>query len=165
MIMRNAVFAFSADPVTNGHIDIVRRASSLFDDIVIATTYETGKSGAMFTHEERLDMCKLAFADIPCVFDYVYIESTAVELCKTLNAKFLIRGIRGYTDLDYEYKLAYLNRKISDGFVETIFIPGDPKLSMFSSTTVRELIKLGVKTWEDMVPPDVATFIKTRGEK
>ena len=91
--MTRAVFAFSADPVTSGHVDIVRRASKLFDDIVIATVYTTGKTGAMFTGEERLEMCKLAFEDVPSVMDYMYIQYTAVELCKSVGANFMIRGI------------------------------------------------------------------------
>ena len=157
--MARAVFAFSADPVTLGHVDIVNRASELFDEIVIATVSSTCKPGEMFTGRQRLEMCHNVFSDDPSIVDYKFILDTAVNLCKDVGAKFMIRGIRGYTDLDYEYKLAYLNRQISGGTVETIFIPGEPELSMFSSTTVRELIRLNVDTWKTMVPKCVEDYI------
>ena len=159
--MARAVFAFSADHVTLGHVDIVNRSSKLFDEIVIATVNSTGKPGEMFTGKQRLEMCYEVFLNHPCIVDYKFINDTAVNLCKDVRAKFMIRGIRGYTDLDYEYKLAYLNRKISGGAVETIFIPGEPELSMFSSTTVRELIRLNVDTWKTMVPKCVEDCITT----
>ncbi len=164
--MRNsinkAVFAFSADPVTRGHVDIVNRASGLFDEIIIATIKSTGKAGEMFSGTERMMMIRLAFANLPEITQFRFIDGATVDFCKEVDAKYLIRGIRGYTDLDYEYKLAYLNKQLSNGEIETIFIPGDPTLSMYSSTTVRELIRLGNDTWKKLVPDTVVEYIENK---
>lgn len=164
---RRALFAFSADPVTNGHVDIVKRASKLFDEIVIATVPETKKTTGMFLFPERMFMIRLAFSNMPkVVISPEPITETTVDLCKKYNAKFLIRGIRDYTDLDFEYKLAYMNRQLSDNDIETIFIPGDPQLSMFSSTTVRELIRLKKDSvWIKMVPKEIAEYFQTMRRK
>ena len=158
--MTRAVFAFSADPVTNGHIDIVNRASRLFDEIVIATVRTTGKAGEMFTGDQRLEMCRCAFKGNPVVVDYKFIDGTTVDLCKSVRARFLIRGIRGYTDLDYELNLSHINREISNGTIDTIFIPSKLELSMFSSSAVRGLIKVSVDNWKKMVPESVAVYIE-----
>lgn len=162
--MTRAVFAFSADPVTNGHVDIVNRASNLFDEIVIATVRTTGKTGEMFTGEQRLEMCRRAFKDNPVVIDYKFIDGTTVDLCKSVRARFLIRGIRGYTDLDYELNLSHINMEISNGTIDTIFIPSKLELSMFSSSAVRGLLKVSVDNWKKMVPESVAVYIEELGK-
>lgn len=159
---KRAVFAFSACPITDGHIDIVHRAAKVFDEIIIAIPRHVNKGDAdrMFNDADRFVMAKVTFADEPNVTNVVFIETTTIDICKKYNARFLIRGIRDYTDLNYEYKLAYLNRKISVGVVDTFFVPGDPTLSMFSSTTVRELIKLKNPTWKEFVPKCVIAYIE-----
>ena len=161
--VKRAVFAFSACPVTDGHVDIVHRAAKVFDEIVIAIPRCVNKGDAdrMFTEFNRMDMARLAFANEQKVISIEFINTTTVDFCRDHHVRFLIRGIRDYTDLDYEYKLAFLNRKMSGGVVETFFVPGDPTLSMFSSTTVRELIKLKNQTWREMVPGVVIKYIES----
>ena len=160
-----AVFAFSADPITIGHVDILTRAAKLFDKIIVATVPETKKSNWLFSYDARQHMIEMLVNEHPilkknCVASRFAITNTTVKFCKGNRANYLIRGIRGYTDLDYEYKLAYLNRQLSDNKLETIFIPGDPNLSMFSSTTVREFMRLNNSYWKKLVPEEILDYLE-----
>lgn len=136
--MRNiAVFPGTFDPITVGHVDIVNRASSMFDEIIIAIGVNTKKT-TLFELEKRKEWVKIAFANNPKVRVEAY-EGLTVDFCKTVNATFLLRGLRNGTDFDYESHIAQLNKALWNN-IETIFIMCNPELSYISSTLVRDLI-------------------------
>jgi pantetheine-phosphate adenylyltransferase len=136
--MRNiAVFPGTFDPITVGHVDIVNRASSMFDEIIIAIGVNTKKT-TLFDLEKRKEWVKIAFANNPKVRVESY-EGLTVDFCKTVNATFLLRGLRNGTDFDYESHIAQLNKALWNN-IETIFIMCNPELSYISSTLVRDLI-------------------------
>jgi len=136
--MRNiAVFPGTFDPITVGHVDIVNRASSMFDEIIIAIGVNTKKT-TLFDLEKRKEWVKIAFANNPKVRVEAY-EGLTVDFCKTVNATFLLRGLRNGTDFDYESHIAQLNKALWNK-IETIFIMCNPELSYISSTLVRDLI-------------------------
>jgi pantetheine-phosphate adenylyltransferase len=136
--MRNiAVFPGTFDPITVGHVDIVNRASSMFDEIIIAIGVNTKKT-TLFDLEKRKEWVKIAFANNPKVRVEAY-EGLTVDFCKTVNATFMLRGLRNGTDFDYESHIAQLNKALWNN-IETIFIMCNPELSYISSTLVRDLI-------------------------
>jgi len=136
--MRNiAVFPGTFDPITVGHVDIVNRASSMFDEIIIAIGVNTKKT-TLFDLEKRKEWVKIAFVNNPKVRVEAY-EGLTVDFCKAVNATFLLRGLRNGTDFDYESHIAQLNKALWNN-IETIFIMCNPELSYISSTLVRDLI-------------------------
>jgi pantetheine-phosphate adenylyltransferase len=132
-----AVFPGTFDPITIGHVDIVNRATELFDEIVIAVGVNTKKT-TLFDLDLRKQWIQTAFANNPKVRIESY-EGLTVDFCKKTGAKFLLRGLRNGTDFDYESHIAQLNKALWSE-IETVFIMCDPALSYISSTLVRDLI-------------------------
>ncbi|MBK9150156.1 MAG: pantetheine-phosphate adenylyltransferase [Saprospiraceae bacterium] len=136
--MNIAVFPGSFDPITTGHVDIVRRALPLFDKIIVAVGVNNQKQ-ALFSLEKRLDWLRDVFREMPKV-EISYFEGLTVKFCEQQNARFLIRGLRNASDFDYEKTISQLNTIIGNN-VETIFLISQPEYSHISSTIVREIIK------------------------
>ncbi len=132
-----AVFPGTFDPVTIGHVDIVNRASELFDEIIIAIGVNTKKT-TLFDLQVRKQWIQTAFANNPKVRIESY-EGLTVDFCKKMGAKFLLRGLRNGTDFDYESHIAQLNKALWND-IETVFIMCDPAMSYVSSTLIRDLI-------------------------
>lgn len=132
-----AVFPGTFDPVTIGHVDIVNRASELFDEIIIAIGVNTKKT-TLFDLQVRKQWIQTAFANNPKVRIESY-EGLTVDFCKKMGAKFLLRGLRNGTDFDYESHIAQLNKALWNE-IETVFIMCDPAMSYVSSTLIRDLI-------------------------
>ena len=139
--MRIGVFAGSFDPITHGHEDIVLKAMPLFDQIIIAIGVNIDKKSA-FPLEDRIKWIENTFAEYPKV-KVVSYEGLTVDLCKKMNANFIIRGLRNTTDFEYESIIAEANKKLNPD-IETVFLLSDPNLRCISSTVVRDLIKNGV---------------------
>lgn len=139
--MRIGVFAGSFDPITRGHEDIVLKAMPLFDQIIIAIGVNIDKKSA-FPLEDRIKWIENTFAEYPKV-KVVSYERLTVDLCKKMNANFIIRGLRNTTDFEYESIIAEANKKLNPD-IETVFLLSDPNLRCISSTVVRDLIKNGV---------------------
>lgn len=139
--MKTAVFAGSFDPITRGHEDIVLKAMPLFDQIIIAIGVNIDKKSA-FPLEDRIKWIENTFAEYPKV-KVVSYEGLTVDLCKNMNANFIIRGLRNTTDFEYESIIAEANKKLNPD-IETVFLLSDPNLRCISSTVVRDLIKNGV---------------------
>lgn len=138
--MRIAVFAGSFDPVTKGHVDIVKRAIPLFDKIIVAMGINSAKK-YFFETKKRIAFLEAAFEDEPTVEVDTYRQLTAFY-CKEKGANFLLRGLRNSTDFNYENTIANLNSTIGDN-LETIFLMAASEYSCYSSTVVREIIKGG----------------------
>jgi pantetheine-phosphate adenylyltransferase len=132
-----AVFPGSFDPITLGHVNVVKRAAPLFDKIIVAIGNNTTKK-YYFTFEQRKQWIDEIFRDYPNVETTAY-QGLTVNFTKSVGAKYLLRGIRNAADFDYEKTIAQLN-KAMDPELETICIISDPELSHISSTIVREIL-------------------------
>jgi len=138
--MRIAVFPGSFDPITIGHVDLVRRALPLFDKVILAIGINSQKK-YLFPLEQRLEWLRLVFEDEPKV-DVDSFERLTADYCKRIGANYLLRGLRNASDFDYEKTISQLNHIVGDG-LETIFLIAQPGYSHISSTIVREIIKGG----------------------
>lgn len=138
--MNVCVFPGSFDPITGGHVDLVRRALPLFDKIIISIGINSQKN-TLFTLEQRMEWIKDVFADEPKV-QINFFEKLTADFCKKVNAKWILRGLRNASDFDYEKTISQLNYIVGNG-VETIFLISQPQFSHISSTIVREIIKGG----------------------
>lgn len=136
--MKIGVFAGSFDPITRGHEDIVLQALPLFDEIIIAIGVNIDKKYA-FPLEQRIKWIENTFAEYSKV-KVVSYEGLTVDLCRKMNAGFIIRGLRNTTDFEYESIIAEANKKLNSE-VETVFFLSDPTVRCISSTVVRDLIK------------------------
>jgi pantetheine-phosphate adenylyltransferase len=137
--MRRAVCPGSFDPVTNGHLDIIGRASRLFDEVVVVVLVNQAKS-ALFTVDERITMLR----EVTASFDNVRIESfrgLLVDFCRAQEAAVLVKGLRAVSDFDYELQMAHMNIGLAG--VETLFMPTNPLYSFLSSSLVKDVAKWG----------------------
>jgi pantetheine-phosphate adenylyltransferase len=137
--MRRAVCPGSFDPVTNGHLDIVGRASRLFDEVIVGVLINNSKTG-LFTIEERIEMLGQATAS----YGNVRVEAfhgLLVDFCRAQGAAVVIKGLRAVSDFDYELQMAQMNIGLSG--VETLFMPTNPLYSFLSSSLVKEVAKRG----------------------
>lgn len=138
--MKIAVFPGSFDPITTGHVDLVRRAVPLFDQIIVAVGINSKKS-YLFELEQRIEWLQKVFTGI----EQVRVDSftgLTVHYCDKIGARYLIRGLRNASDFDYEKTISQLNHIIGNK-VETVFLISRPEFSHISSTIVREIIKGG----------------------
>ncbi len=154
--MKKAVFSGSFDPITKGHENIILKALPLFDEIIVAIGENIMKKNA-FSLEQRLQWIKDVFADYPKV-KVMHYEGLTVDFCKSIGADFIIRGLRGSADLEYETTIAEANKKICPE-IETVFLLTEPSLRCVSSTVVRDLIKHNCPI-EQFVPETVCLKLK-----
>lgn len=138
--MKIAVFPGSFDPITIGHVKLVKRALPLFDKVIIAVGVNSQKR-YLFSLEERLDGINRVFENDDKV-EVDQHEGLTAHYCIKKNARYLLRGLRNASDFDYEKQLSQMNQIIGDG-VETVFLISEPQYSHISSTLVREIIKGG----------------------
>jgi pantetheine-phosphate adenylyltransferase len=138
--MKICVFPGSFDPITSGHVDLVKRALPLFDKIIIAIGINAQKK-YLFSLEQRQDWIKDVFKDEPKVTVDTF-ENLTADYCKRVEAAWILRGLRNASDFDYEKTISQLNFIVGKG-VETMFLISQPEFSHVSSTIVREIIKGG----------------------
>ena len=150
-----AVFPGSFDPITLGHYDIIKRSIHLFDKIIVAIGVNADKK-YMFSLEDRKRFIEESFADEPSISVVVY-EGLTIDLCKKMNAKFILRGLRNPADFEFEKAIAHTNRKLSK--IETVFLLTAAKTSYISSSIVRDVLRNGGE-YELLVPPAVRKNIK-----
>ena len=136
--MKIALFPGSFDPVTKAHVDIVKRSVDLFDKVYIGIGVNSGKEGFL-SIEKREQMLRAVFADEDRIHIIAY-EGLTVDFCKSINAAFMIRGIRTVSDFEYEKAIAQMNHALAPD-IESIFIVSKPGYSSISSTIVREIMK------------------------
>lgn len=137
--MRKAIFPGSFDPITLGHYDIIKRSLPLFDEIVVAIGINADKK-YMFSLEDRIQFIKDSFADEPKITVISY-EGLTIDLCRKLNADFILRGLRNPADFEFEKAIAHTNRRLSK--IETVFLLTAAKTSYISSSIVRDVIRNG----------------------
>jgi pantetheine-phosphate adenylyltransferase len=136
--MKIAVFPGSFDPITSGHVDLVKRALPLFDKIIVAIGINSQKS-YLFDLDQRLTWLQDVFKDEPKV-EIGHFEGLTAHYCKKIKARYLLRGLRNASDFDYEKTISQLNSIVGDD-LETLFLISRPEFSHISSTIVREIIK------------------------
>ena len=148
--MRRAIFPGSFDPITLGHVDIIKRGITLFDELIIAIGVNAEKK-YMFELEDRKRFIQDAFKDEPKIKVITYSGLT-VDLCKKEDAGFILRGLRNAGDFEFEKAIAHTNRKMSE--IETVFLLTSSGLSYISSSIVRDVIRNGGDV-SSLVPPTV----------
>jgi pantetheine-phosphate adenylyltransferase len=155
---RVAVYPGSFDPPTRGHLDIIQRASKLFEHVIVAVSNNSSKKH-VFSVSERIDMMEEATRGLPNV-DVDTFTGLLVDYLKRKKAHVLIRGLRVVSDMDYEFQLAAFNRRLYKD-VETIFLMPDDQYTYLAASMVREIARLGAGT-EQFVTPYVARKLKAK---
>ncbi len=148
---RIAVFPGSFDPVTLGHVSVIRRALPLFDKVIISIGVNSEKK-SMFTLEQRMNWLNDIFSKDSKVEIKSYSGLT-VEFCNEVNAKFILRGLRTSADFEFERGIGQINRKLSDN-IETVFFLTEAKYTPLSSSIVRDVIRNGGSA-DGLIPPEV----------
>lgn len=160
---RIGVYPGTFDPITLGHMDIIRRGAKLVDELVIGVTTNAAKS-PMFTDDERIEMVKREVATIgDNAIRVVGFDSLLMDFADSLGATTVIRGIRGVTDFEYEYQLTGMNRQLND-HVETVFLMADVSLQPIASRLVKEIALYGGDIAK-FVTPAIREEVMTRVEK
>jgi len=161
--MSLAIYPGSFDPITKGHIDVLKKAAKIFDKVIIAISINPSKKG-MFSIEERLDMIKQSVIDISGVEIDSFSGLTA-QYAKEKGANAIIRGLRAVSDFEYEMQMAQMNNSLYDE-VETIFLVPKSKYNFISSSIVKEVAFLGGDINKFVTPPvsKYLTDYKNRGE-
>ena len=152
---RVAVYSGTFDPITLGHLDVVKRAAGLFDQLIVAVAAAHHKK-TLIDLEDRVKQVKYATKIIANVV-VISFDGLIMDFCEAHNASAVVRGIRNLTDFDYEAQMAAMNRKLAPK-VETIFLLPDANLACISSTLVREISKLNGDV-SQMVSPDVMSAL------
>ena len=146
--MRTAIYPGSFDPVTLGHWDIIQRAEKLVDQLVVAVLQNPSKTSA-FTVDERVAMLRELVGDRPGVI-ITSFHGLLVDFAKSQGAQFIVRGVRAFSDIEYEFQMALMNRKLAPE-LETVFLMPKEKYSAVSSRLVREIGSMGGNL-SDLVP-------------
>jgi pantetheine-phosphate adenylyltransferase len=158
-----ALYPGSFDPVTNGHVDVVRHAARLARQLVIAVGVHPGKA-PLFSADERIAMleetCGVAVRKSGCEFACITFDDLAVSAARRVGATILVRGLRDGTDLDYEMQLAGMNAEMAPD-VLTVFLPASPPVRPISATLVRQIAGMGGDV-SAFVPAAVADRLKVR---
>jgi pantetheine-phosphate adenylyltransferase len=155
---RIAVCPGSYDPITNGHLDVIKRAAALFDEVVVAiVNHPVRKGGTLFTTEERLSFIDEATEHLPNVRSASF-DVLIVEFADRVGARTIVKGLRAISDFEYEMEMNQLNRMQAPG-VDTLYLMASPQYSFLSSSGVKELAMFDGKI-DDLVPPRVARRLK-----
>jgi pantetheine-phosphate adenylyltransferase len=153
-----AVYPGTFDPVTLGHLDLISRSTELFDQVVVAVASRSSKSGGMFSIEERLAMVRESAAHLPNVVVET-LDGLLVSYCVRRNIRIVIRGLRAYSDFEYEFQMALTNRKLAPD-IETLFMMPLEEHSYVTASTVREVARYGGDT-SSFVPAVVQKHISS----
>ena len=156
--MTVAIYPGSFDPITNGHLDIVRRASSIFEKLIIGV-YDIPQKSLLFTAEERVDLARKAVVDFKNVQVTSYAGIT-VEYARMIKAQVLVRGLRASSDFEREFEMALMNKKLAPD-IELVCFMANLRYQFLSSSLLKEIIKLGGNL-DDMVPPHVSAALKAK---
>lgn len=139
-MIRKIVYPGTFDPLTRGHEDLVRRASAIFDGVVLAVA-ENAVKNPFFTLDERMDMARQALADVPGV-QVTRFSGLLVDYMREQGTGLVLRGLRAVSDFEYEFQLAGMNRAMNPG-IETVFLTPSERYMFISASMVREIARLG----------------------
>jgi pantetheine-phosphate adenylyltransferase len=155
---RAAIYPGTFDPLTNGHLDLISRATQLFDRVVVAVAANSGKS-PLFSLEQRIALCKTALAHLPQV-EVIGFDVLLIHLAERLGIRVILRGLRVVSDFEYEFQLATMNRQIAPT-IETLFLTPSEKFMFISSTLVREIAQYGGDA-SPFVPREIFQALQTK---
>jgi pantetheine-phosphate adenylyltransferase len=156
--MRTVIYPGSFDPLTNGHLDLIERATKLFDRVIVAVARNESKQ-PLFTQAERLQMVASAVESLPQVEADAF-EGLLIEYVERRSAQAVIRGLRAVSDFEFEFQLALMNRKLNER-IETIFMMPKDTYTFLSSRLVKEIASLGGDV-SPFVPAHIRTALSTR---
>ncbi len=157
--MKTAIYPGSFDPITNGHLDVLKTSSAIFDKVIIAVAYNSEKKDGLLSVAERVELIKKTVKD----FDNVEVDSfegLTVEYARKKDAKVLIRGLRAVSDFEFEMQLSQTNSAL-DKDIKTIFLTTRPKYNFISSSSVKEVISFGGDV-SKFVPEVVNKYLKEK---
>lgn len=153
-----AVYPGTFDPITNGHLDVIERATRIFEELIVAVATNPSKR-PLFSIEERTAMVKEACAHLPNVRVETF-DGLLVEFARHVGAKVIIKGLRAVSDFDYEFQMAAMNRKLAPE-IETVFIMTSLEYAYLSSSIIKEVAELG-GCIQGLVPPPVVERLKEK---
>jgi pantetheine-phosphate adenylyltransferase len=155
---QKAIYAGTFDPMTLGHLDVVQRAARIFPELIVAVAAVTGK-GTLFSQEERVELSRRAVEALPNV-TVLPFEGLLVEYARAQGVGVLIRGLRAFSDFEYEFQMALTNRRLAPD-IETLFLMPKQDYSYLCSTNVKQVAALGGNV-DEFVPPDVAAALAAK---
>ncbi len=159
--MQSAVYPGSFDPITNGHLDIIQRASRVFDKVVVGVLHNPNKK-PYFDIEERVEIIRKVVEPYGNV-EVTSFEGLLVDFMSTKPDHVLVKGLRAFSDFEYEFQMAMMNRKLDES-IETLFMMTGNRYSFVSSTLVKEIFLLDGNI-EELVPPLVYESLKNKKER
>jgi len=151
--MIKAIYPGSFDPITNGHIDVIKRASRIFDQVIIAVSQNINKK-SFLSENEKIEAINISLEGIDNV-EVIAFDSLLVDFAKANNAQIILRGLRAVSDFEYEFQLAGMNKHLNKN-IETFFLTPSEEFSNISSSLVREILMLG---------GDISSFVPQEAEK
>lgn len=157
--MRRAVYPGTFDPLTYGHLDVIRRGAEIFDELIVAVAGTSVTKNPLFSQEERLAFLKCNTGAMPSVKVEVF-DCLAVDYVHSRGVKVILRGIRTMSDFEYEYQMALTNRRLAAD-VETVFVMASLEYSFISARLIREIIAYGGSV-EGFVPSDVERALRLK---
>jgi pantetheine-phosphate adenylyltransferase len=158
MTKKIAIYPGSFDPITNGHIDLIKRASKLFDEVVVGIT-QNSKKTAFISIDERISLSSEILKDIDNV-KVLSFNTLLVDFAEEQNAQVILRGLRAVSDFEYEFQLSGMNKHLNSN-IETLFMTPAEQYANISSSLVREILSLGGDI-SHFVPSSVETLLKER---
>ena len=156
--MNKAIYPGTFDPITKGHIDIIKRAALIFDEVIVAVVINPSKQ-ALFSFSERLSLAKKSLYKIKKV-KIEGFDGLAVEFARRRKAKVIIRGLRMISDFEYEFQMALTNQRIAPD-IETLFLMPHPEFSYISSRLLKEAAYLGANV-KEFLPPSAQAALKKK---
>jgi pantetheine-phosphate adenylyltransferase len=156
---KKAIYAGTFDPMTLGHLDVVERAARIFPELIVAVAGATGKK-TLFSQEERVDLARESTRSLPSSVTVAPFEGLLVEYARSRKVNILIRGLRAFSDFEYEFQMALTNRQLAPD-IETLFLMPKQDYSVLSSTNVKEIASMEGNVSE-FVPPVVAKALENK---
>ncbi len=159
--MITAIYPGSFDPVTLGHLNIIKRAARCFDKLIVCVMVNSQKNG-LFTPAERVELIQKVVSQLP----NVEVEASAVllaEYARQRKARVIVKGLRAVSDFESEVQMAVVNRKLNPN-VDTMFLPSNEKYTYLSSTVVKEMVRYGVEL-SDFIPREIIEDVKRKAEQ
>ena len=157
--MKRAIYPGSFDPVTLGHLNIIKRAAAIFDELIVLVCINSSKNSGMFNPEERVELLRRSTARFPNV-EVDFAEGLLAAYAKRRKAHVVVKGLRAVSDFEQEVQMAVINRKLNPR-LETMFLASSEKYTYLSSTIVKEMARYGADL-SDFIPREIVDDVNTR---